>query len=113
MELIFAYVEKFKNIENQSFNLSTRYIVKYDREPQILSIDPNPDYIEDFFGDRISNVTAIIGKNGAGKSNLMEFLILHTAGLQGSWWYSAILIYRSKENQIVIVTNIPELNPKS
>ncbi|HIP26054.1 MAG TPA: hypothetical protein EYG80_00170, partial [Flavobacteriaceae bacterium] len=38
------------------------------------TIDENDDYIPDFFGENI-NVTAIVGKNGSGKSAILETLI--------------------------------------
>ncbi len=110
MELIFAYVGYFKNIQNQAFNLSTRYNVNCDRELEQLTITQNTEHIEGFFGEGISNVTAIVGKNGTGKSNLMEFLILHTAGLQGSWFSPTILISQYESEKISIVTNISGLS---
>jgi hypothetical protein len=42
--------------------------------------DRNPNYPKDFFGENISNVTAIVGKNGSGKSSLMEALLNFTLG---------------------------------
>ncbi|NOZ91346.1 MAG: hypothetical protein GXO60_08700 [Epsilonproteobacteria bacterium] len=67
MELIYSWVEDYKNIHNQGFNFSPKFNCHYDGET--LTIDDNVDkdgkkqYIEDFFGENI-NVTAIVGKNG-------------------------------------------------
>ncbi|CAA6800127.1 MAG: Unknown protein [uncultured Sulfurovum sp.] len=71
MELVYLWVEKYKNIENQGFNFSPRFECHYDGEG--LTIKDNPDYIPDFFGENI-NVTAIVGKNGSGKSSVLELL---------------------------------------
>ena len=70
MELVYLWVEGYKNIKRQGFNFSPRFICDYDEDSKELTIDENDDYIENFFGDNI-NITAIVGKNGSGKSNLI------------------------------------------
>jgi len=73
MELVYLWVEDYKNIHKQGFNFSPRFDCEYDDETKELTIDENEDYIENFFGDNI-NVTAIVGKNGSGKSSIIRFL---------------------------------------
>jgi AAA15 family ATPase/GTPase len=73
MELVYLWVEDYKNIKKQGFNFSPRFTCEYNDESKELTIDENDDYIPDFFGDNI-NVTAIVGKNGSGKSSVFEFL---------------------------------------
>lgn len=64
MELVYLWVEKYKNIEKQGFNFSSRFTEECSLRKNILNLFPN----------RI-NITAIIGKNGSGKSNILESLI--------------------------------------
>lgn len=70
MELVYLWVEDYKNIHRQGFNFSPRFRCEYDPDTNELTIDENEDYIENFFGDNI-NVTAIVGKNGSGKSSVL------------------------------------------
>ena len=74
MELVYLWVEEYKNIHRQGFNFSPRFRCTYDPSANKLTIDENEDYV-DIFPDNI-NVTAIVGKNGSGKSSLLEFLLL-------------------------------------
>ena len=74
MELVYLWVEDYKNIKRQGFNFSPRFRCEYDEDKNELTIDENDDYIPDFFGKNI-NVTAIIGKNGSGKSSLLNAII--------------------------------------
>ena len=73
MELVYLWVEDYKNIQKQGFNFSPRFNCVYDGDSNQLIIDENNDYIENFFGNNI-NITAIVGKNGSGKSNLLELI---------------------------------------
>lgn len=70
MELVYLWVEDYKNIHQQGFNFSPRFTCKY--EDGKLTIDKK-EHVEDFFGKNI-NVTAIVGENGSGKSNLLNLL---------------------------------------
>jgi len=72
MELIYLWVEKYKNIHRQGFNFNSRFRCNYSKKNNVLTIKKNDDYIENFFEKNI-NITAIIGKNGSGK-----FLFLKT-----------------------------------
>ncbi len=77
MELVYLWVEEYKNIKNHGFHFSPKFNCHYDGET--LTIKKNIDnkgkkqYIENFFGDNI-NITAIVGKNGSGKSNILKFI---------------------------------------
>ena len=73
MELVYLWVKKYKNIKEQGFNFSPKFNCHYDEDSNELTIDENDDYIENFFGDKI-NVTAIVGKNGSGKSSVFELI---------------------------------------
>ena len=85
MELVYLWVEDYKNIQRQGFNFSPRFECKFYDEYEKdengkeklkadckLEITPK-EHIENFFGDNI-NVTAIVGKNGSGKSSVLEIL---------------------------------------
>jgi predicted ATP-binding protein involved in virulence len=68
MELVYLWVKEYKNIRNQGFNFSPRFRCSYDGKN--LTIDENKNYI-DVFPKNI-NITAIVGENGSGKSNILE-----------------------------------------
>jgi predicted ATP-binding protein involved in virulence len=85
-------VEEYKNIQKQGFNFSPRFNCKYDPDRNELIIDKNDDYIENFFGDNI-NVTAIVGKNGSGKSSVLEFILDRLANRHDVYPKNFIFIY--------------------
>ena len=70
MELVYLWVEDYKNIHKQGFNFSPRFECSYDGEN--LTIDKREDHIS-IFPENI-NVTAIVGENGSGKSSIFEVL---------------------------------------
>ena len=79
MELVYLWVEDYKNIQKQGFNFSPRFKCEYDEKTNELNIidkdETDESYPKNFFGDNI-NVTAIVGENGSGKSRLVKFIRL-------------------------------------
>ena len=72
MELIYLWVDEYKNIIRQGFNFSPRFHCEYDPDTNELSIEENKEYIHIF--PKHVNVTAIVGKNGSGKSSILDVL---------------------------------------
>jgi len=73
MELVYLWVEDYKNIKKQGFNFSPRFRCEYDDEKTELTIEENKEYVS-IFPDKI-NITAIVGENGSGKSSLIKSFI--------------------------------------
>lgn len=71
MELVYLWVEEYKNIKNQGFNFSPRFTCNY--ENGTLTIDKKEPEPINIFPKKI-NVTAIVGENGSGKSTILELL---------------------------------------
>ncbi|MGA1939932.1 AAA family ATPase [Arcobacter sp. YIC-310] len=86
MELVYLWVEEYKNINRQGFNFSPRFRCEFKAEYEEdedgnevlkddceLTIEENEDYVS-IFPENI-NITAIVGENGSGKSNITEAII--------------------------------------
>lgn len=78
MELVYLWIDTHKNIEEQEFNFSPDYefcLKKYSEKNYIISNERKEKRKNrDFWGQNISNINAIIGKNWSGKSNLLNFI---------------------------------------
>ncbi|MFX4239579.1 AAA family ATPase [Aliarcobacter butzleri] len=101
MELVYLWVEKYKNIEKQGFNFSPRFRCEYDEEKNELEIIDKDEtgefYPKKFFGDNI-NVTAIVGENGSGKSSIFEIIKkLHNTGYISNNDYSFCIFYKNEK----------------
>ncbi len=71
MELIYTWIEKFRNYKEVELNLSDKFIVKYDNSKKNIQITPNKSYVS-IYPEFITNINAIVGKNGVGKTNLLD-----------------------------------------
>lgn len=93
MELLYIWIKDWKNIKEQGFNLSSEWHFHY--ESGNLNITRRKDYIPHFFGTSISNVTIIVGENGSGKSNLVEFIGTCFKMGTESWKDQFIYVYKA------------------
>ena len=94
MELVYLWVDEYKNIKKQGFNFSPRFECEYDEDTKELTIEEKKDYVS-IFPDNI-NVTAIVGENGSGKSSLAELLNRNLMDIMFN-----ILFYNKKKNFII------------
>ncbi|MFW3411890.1 AAA family ATPase [Aliarcobacter butzleri] len=89
MELVYLWVEKYKNIEKQGFNFSPRFRCEFkdEYEKYIDTDGKEKEKLKDnceliiekkeyksIFPDNI-NITAIVGENGSGKSSILDLLL--------------------------------------
>ena len=69
--VIQRYTELFKE---EVFNFSDEYKVDFNFETNELKIDKNLNYIENFYGKSIYNISPIVGINGVGKSTILNLI---------------------------------------
>ncbi|MDD2829828.1 MAG: AAA family ATPase [Sulfuricurvum sp.] len=112
MELVYLWVEKYKNIDKQGFNFSPRFECtfhdKYNDDCTlendcVLDIKPK-EHIENFFGKNI-NITAIVGENGSGKSSIFEFLINELSKKEINY----VCVFQNKTNNKIIYTSTKQI----
>ncbi|KFF01351.1 hypothetical protein IX39_12310 [Chryseobacterium formosense] len=135
-QLLFVWVEKFRNIENVGFNFSNRYEINYKKgENEIivntvdgesvlkeddvkLLFNDEKHYLEDFFqienknNVTISQICALIGKNSSGKSNIIDFILTAISiGSRNKLQSNYILVFK-KDNELCFFgkTNNNNLN---
>ncbi|AZJ33799.1 AAA ATPase domain-containing protein [Tenacibaculum mesophilum] len=74
LKICYIWVEKFRNFENFGFNLSSYEKFSFDRESFNLKKEMINNIPNDFYGENVSSVMGILGRNGSGKSNLLELV---------------------------------------
>ncbi len=76
MELVYLWIDKYKNIENLGISLNSQYIVTTEYKDTTNSLNiieiKNNNKIN-IFGESI-NLQAIVGANGSGKTTILEIL---------------------------------------
>ncbi|MCR6850056.1 MULTISPECIES: AAA family ATPase [Bacillus] len=106
MEILYLWIRKYKNINNQGFNFGGDYLFRY--EERNLYVEKNEMHIPSFFNifsetekycSTILNVSAIAGENGTGKTNLLDFLkYLNKHNVE-----DYIVVYKSNEGDYKII----------
>lgn len=74
MQIVYLWISKYRNFQDKGFNFNSKYELSFDSQNNILSCFKNENYVDDFFGKQIRDVTGIVGKNGVGKSNILELI---------------------------------------
>lgn len=74
MIIDYIYIEKYNGIENYNLNFSSEISFSFDKEKNELTAVTKKQFIENFYGHNIRNITAIVGENGTGKSSVLDFI---------------------------------------
>lgn len=80
MKLIYCYIERFRNIENQEVSLSDEFECHY-RDSKIFIEKREENPLKDYIYDNgfMSNLRIIVGKTGSGKTNFLQLIGM-------DWW---------------------------
>lgn len=74
MKLCYIWINKYKNFDNFSLNLSSNKYFHYDSLKKTLNKRNNEKSLKWLFDEKISEIIAIVGANGTGKSNCLELI---------------------------------------
>jgi hypothetical protein len=115
MEILFIWLEKYRNFTEQGFNFSTEYIFNFEKDQLSgiynLSIRRNPRFIPNFFNNpNIKNVTAIIGQNGSGKTSVLDFIKTQLPSFNQEWDTAGVIAFRDHDVQTILVPDSIKLN---
>ncbi|CAM3684792.1 AAA family ATPase [Flavobacterium chungbukense] len=86
MEIIYLFIKNFNSLKNQGINFGSEYKFDFNTETSTLTTVKNELYIPYFYNyntneTTVLNLSTIIGKNGTGKSSILEFITKNfTAG---------------------------------
>ena len=73
MELIGLIIKKYNNISwNEPIIFNSNYTIEWRK--QHLKVNKVEDSVSNFYGDSISNITAIVGNNGVGKTTILDLI---------------------------------------
>src|SRR5690349_10405225 len=98
MELLYIWVEKYGGIADVSLNFSNQYRFAFDAKENKLTVRSTEFYTSNFFSDNITNLTGIIGANGAGKTSVLRYIIEHcTDGIHNNEPKGTIIVYKSTQ----------------
>jgi predicted ATPase len=115
MELVYLWVDSYKNIEKQGFNFSPRFkcdfFPEYDENKKLKNnckLEIKPKEYTNIFPDNI-NITAIVGENGSGKSRILECIekIILADNGQKLDEFKYILVY---QNEVPLYISNIEIN---
>lgn len=113
MKICFIWIKKFRNFENFGFNLSSTEKFKYDLENNYISTKKVDELPIGFFGERISDIVGLIGKNGAGKSNAIALLCKSLKDSKSAFKSSFFIITESEGEFTCHYSNFEKSPPKS
>ncbi|NJI86771.1 AAA family ATPase [Shewanella sp. Iso12] len=101
MKLCFIWVDEYKGFNDFSLNLSSDEEFSYDSAINKICKKENNNVFKELFDSRIRDVTAIIGKNGTGKSNCLELICTVLQGSIKQFNTNFIAVIKNDEGYIV------------
>ena len=98
--ICYFYIFDFRSIHNLGISLDARYIYDMDEDQKVLTINRNPKYIEGFWPEGISSLSAIVGNNGAGKTTFLETMLSVLSGGSRKGLMDTIIVYEDGSGNV-------------
>lgn len=117
MELVYCWIDNNEsNLKDIELNFSGEYTLKYDKLDKRLYITKNKNYIKNFFNkendNTIKSITGIVGKNGSGKSSILEYIkgYFYDGGIlcnkiENSYIFNKSLLVVNDRDKLIIFAN--------
>jgi predicted ATP-dependent endonuclease of OLD family len=107
MEILYMWIKQYNSsIKGQGFNFGGEYL--FDFEDKVLKCEKNENFIKDFYGENIRNITAIVGENGTGKTSILKCIIRNLTKNLANIQTEGIFVIKEGENvKIYVHKNLP------
>ena len=98
LKLCYIWVKEYRNFKNAGFNFKHDVKFKYNHYQFLFDIQHIPSLSNNFFGKEDIEVTGLIGRNGSGKSNVLELVCLLLKGAKTSLDTDFIVLVEENNN---------------
>ena len=109
MHLIYCYIKKFRNIENQAIQFSSDWRVSYE-EARLNICFKEPNQALTFLGDNeiVQDLHLIVGKTGSGKTNLLQLVGMDYYHRCSEWDNDSayLLLYKMQQSDTFAVESL-------
>ncbi|MFH7014680.1 AAA family ATPase [Flavobacterium sp. FlaQc-47] len=110
MKLCYIWIEDYKGFINQGFNFDTEYRYFYSATGNKITRAKNRRHISNFFGEGITEITGIIGKNASGKTNILELIQYISDGANTIINRSFLAVYSDSGRMLIYNYKINQLS---
>lgn len=113
MKLIYAYIKQYRNIENQEIFFLDGFQIQYNREqplPDALTVTKAPTNSVSsiiYQNSGLSNVHIVVGKTGAGKTNIFQMIGMPEEDRLKETSASYFLLYAAENSYVIEPFNMP------
>lgn len=108
--LLFMYIDNYCGFRNESFNFDVKRRFQVNCEKNTICSCPEAmkDFPDNFFGEKISALTLLIGDNGAGKTTLIRLIVKWLCELASGIYpqeRGALVIHVGVHNKLISFQN--------
>ncbi len=98
--ICYFYIFDYRSIHNMGIGLDARYTYEMDEDERMLTIERNENYVEGFWPEGISSLSAIVGGNGTGKTTFLESMLTVLSGGRGEGVVKVIVVYEEGNRKL-------------